>query len=65
MGIPIFHIFYAKLRLWVLLRSINVPTINVLNTNIENINIFPMAMKLSIFTAEKNLCVLHGQVFII
>ena len=40
-----------------------VPTINALSKHIKNINIFPM--KFSIFTAETNLCILHGQVFLI
>ena len=38
-------------------------TINVLNTNNESIKIFPM--KFSLFTAKNNLCILHGQVFVI
>ena len=38
------------------------PTVNVLSNDIENIQIFPI--KCSIFTAEKNLCILHGQVFV-
>ena len=36
--------------------------IYVLSKNKKNINIF--LMKFSIFTAEKNLCILHGQVFV-
>ena len=38
------------------------PTINVLSQNIKSIKIF--IMKFSIFTAEKILCILHGQVFV-
>ena len=34
----------------------------VLSENIKNINFF--LIKFSIFTAEKNLCILHGRVFI-
>ena len=34
----------------------------VLSKNIKNIKIF--LVKFSIFTAEKNLCILHGQVFV-
>ena len=39
-----------------------VPTIYVLSKNKKNI--FKNPMKFSIFTGEKNLCILHGQVFI-
>ena len=37
------------------------PEIYVLSNNKKNIKIF--LMKFSIFTGEKNLCILHGQVF--
>ena len=66
--IPIFLIFALKHRLWVLVRTAStrrfyrVPTIYVLSKNKRNIKIF--LMKFSIFTDEKNLCILHGQVFI-
>ena len=43
-------------------RFLRVPTINVLNKIIENIKKFPM--KFSFFNAEKILCILHGQVFV-
>ena len=39
-----------------------VPTINVLNKNIEKIKRF--LMNYLFFTAENNLCILHGQVFV-
>ena len=39
-----------------------VPTMYVLSKSIKIIKIFPM--KFSIFTAEKNLCILYGQVFV-
>ena len=54
-GKPIFLIFAPKHRLCV-------PTIYVLSKNKKNI--FKNPMKFSIFTGEKNLCILHGQVFI-
>ena len=38
------------------------PTINVLSKSVENIKFF--MMKFSIFKAEKNLHILHGQVFV-
>ena len=37
------------------------PTIYILSKNKKNIKIF--LTKFSIFTMEKNLCILHGQVF--
>ena len=37
-------------------------TYNVLSKNIENIKILPS--KFSNFTAEKILCIFHGQVFV-
>ena len=40
------------------------PTIYVLSKNKKNIKIFVMKFSIFIFTAEKNLCVLHGQVFV-
>ena len=43
-------------------RFYRVPTIYVLSINKKNTKIFPL--KFSIFTAEKILCVLHGQVFV-
>ena len=39
-----------------------VPTIYVLSKNMKSIKIF--LMKFSIFTAPKNLCILHWQVFV-
>ena len=41
---------------------VRVPTIYALSQNKKNINIF--LMNFSTFTAEKNLCILHGQVFV-
>ena len=38
------------------------PTIYVLSKNKKNIKIF--LAKFSFFTTEKNLCILHGQVFV-
>ena len=63
--IPIFLIFDPEHKLWVLTEAVlkHVPTFNVLNVNIKTIKIFPM--KFSIFTAEKSLCILHGQVFVL
>ena len=40
----------------------HVPTINVLSKPIKINQIFPM--KFSIINAEKNLCTLHGHVFV-
>ena len=51
----IFLIFGPKYRLWVLVRTAS--PIYVLSKNIKKYQ------KFSIFTAEKNLCTLHGQVF--
>ena len=42
--------------------SLEPPTIYVLSKNKKNIEFF--MMKFSIFTGEKNLCILHGQVFV-
>ena len=67
-SVPIFRIFDPKHRLWVLIKTAllrrfhSVPTINVLSKNIKNIKHF--SIKFSIFTTEKNLCTLHGQVFV-
>ena len=67
-GIPIFLIFAPKHRVWVLVRTalarrfLRVPTINVWSKNKKNDKIF--LMKFSIFAFEKNLCILHGHVFI-
>ena len=46
-----------------LLEPQRVPTIYVLSKNKKNINFF--LMKFSIFTGEKNLCILHGEVFVV
>ena len=65
----IFLIFASKHRLWVLVRPdsvrrfYRVPQIYVLSKNIKNIIFFPM--KFLFFTAEKNLCILHGQGFVV
>ena len=59
-GIPIFLIFAPKHRLWVLVRTAS--PIYVLSKNKKNIEIFQM--KFSIFIGEKNLYILHGQVFV-
>ena len=67
-GTPIFLIFDLKHTLWVVVRTAlamwfyRVPTINVLCKCIKTIKFF--LMNFSIFTAEKNLCILHGQVFV-
>ena len=58
-GIPIFLIFDPSILVGI---SLVVPTINVLSKNIKNIELFPM--KFSFFTAEKKICILHGQVFV-
>ena len=66
--VPIFLIFDPKHRLWVLVRTTSargfkrVPTIYVLSKYIKNIKVF--LMKFSIFTAEKIICILYGQVFV-
>ena len=54
-GYAIFLIFGPKHRLWELIR-----TASVMSKNIKNIKIF--LVKFSIFTVEKILCILHGQV---
>ena len=56
-GIPIFVIFYPKHRLWVLVRTASLTSsarrlINVLNSNIENIN-KENQLKFFIFTTKK------------
>ena len=65
-GIPIFPIFAPKHRLWVLVRTAaarRLPTIYVLSINKKNIKMFPM--KFLFFAFEtKNICILHGQVFV-
>ena len=38
-------------------------SIYVLSKNIKNVNLFPMKYSI-IFASEKNLCILHGQVFV-
>ena len=54
-GVYLFFLF--------LLQNIDcVPTIYVLSKNKKNIEIF--LMKFSIFIGEKNLFILHGQVFV-
>ena len=67
-GIPIFLIFAPKHRLWVLVRTTSarrfyhVPTIYVLSKNKKNIKIFQL--KIFNFLKLKNLCILHGQIFV-
>ena len=60
LGIPIFLNFDPTHRLWVL--GTASPTIYVLSKHIKSIRTF--LTKLSIFTAENILCILHGQVFV-
>ena len=66
-GITIFLIFASKHRLWVLVRTasarrfLRVPTIYVLSKNKKNI-IF--SDEIFNFFILKNLCILHGQVFV-
>ena len=66
----LFLIFVPKYRLWVHVgtpsarRFQRVPTINVLSKCIKNIDFFFPIFNVSIFTAEKILCVLNGQVFV-
>ena len=67
-GIPIFHFFCPKHRVWVLVRTDSerrfqrVPTIYVLRKNKKNIKYFlPTILS---FYDLKNLCILHGHVFI-
>ena len=63
---PIFLIFAPKHRLWVLVRTTSprrlyfVPTIYVLSKNKKNIS-----AKNFQFLKLKNLCILHGHVFVI
>ena len=68
-GVYLFFFFFAlKHRLWVLVRTASprrflcVPTIYVLSKNKKNNKNF--LLKIFIFCAFKNLCILHGQVFI-
>ena len=63
-----FLIFAPKHRFWVLVRIasvrrfLRVPTIFVLSKNKKNVAIF--SLKITIFTAFKNRCILHGRVFV-
>ena len=64
----VFLIFALKHRLWVLIRTASlrrfqrVPKIYVLSKNKKNIK--KNHRKISIFTAVKNRCLLHGRVFV-
>ena len=40
------------------------PTVNVLNKNIKNIFFFFFFLMKFVFFTDKNLCILHGQVFV-
>ena len=57
-----FFFFYPKHTLWVLVRTA-LHTMYVLSKNIVNITIF--LAQFSIFTAETNLYILHGRVFVL
>ena len=65
---PLVLIFAPKHRLWVLIRTASprrfyrVPTIYVLIKNKKNIDNF--LLKIFIIYNFKNLCVLHGHVFV-
>ena len=65
-GVYFFLSFASKHRLWILVRTasmrrfLRVPTINVLSKKQKNIKNFHL--KMSIFTAVKNCCKLHGRV---
>ena len=48
--------------MWILVRNAS-PTMYVLGENIQTMKIFQM--KFSISSSEKNLCVLHVQVFVL
>ena len=68
-GIYLFFLIFApKHRLWVLVRAASarqfqrVPTIYVLIKNKKNTKSF--LLKIFIFHTFKNLCILHGQVFV-
>ena len=67
---PLVLIFDTKHRLWVLIRTAwprrfqRVPTINVLNKHIKNNKIFFNEISSSIFTGEKIICILHGQILV-
>ena len=62
-GIPIFHIFDPKHKLWVFTKgALMCNTINVLSKNKKNIIFFHR--KLSIFASLKHLYILHGHIFI-
>ena len=67
-GIHFFLIFALKHRLWVLVRTASLrrfqclPTIYVLRKNMKIIK--KILMKIFIFTAVKNRCMLHGRVFV-
>ena len=65
----VYLLFFApKHRLWVLVRTASVrrfyrvPMIYDLSKNIKTFKIY--LMNISFFTAEKNLCTLHVQVFV-
>ena len=67
-GIPIFLIFAPKHRLWVLVRTasprrfLRVPTIYVLSKKKEKYQFF--SAENFHFLSSNNLCLLHGQVFV-
>ena len=63
-GLHYFLIFALKHILWVLVltASKRVPTIYVLSKNMKLVKHFQL--KIVIFTAVKNRCILHGRVFV-
>ena len=60
-GIPIFLIFDQKHRLWIFLR---VPTFYVSSKNMKKVSFFLFSLKIFSFFNSKNLCILHGHVFL-
>ena len=67
-SIHYFLIFALKHILWVLVRTaslrrfLRVPTIYVLSKNMKKVK--DIKLKIVIFTAVKNRCILHGHVFV-
>ena len=62
-GVYIIFLFFAlKHRLWVLVRTASIPTIYVLSKNMKIVKIF--RLKIVIFTALKNRCMLDGRDFV-
>ena len=63
MGIPNFIIFGPKIDCGYSLEPVLTCSHDVVSKHIKNIKVF--LVKFSIFSAEKNLCIMHGRVFAI